>query len=153
MRQKEVWKESSSSEQNGHTDVFLYYTEAERKDGDHPIGNRLYKYQLVDGDLVNRQLLLDLPAMPGPFHNGGALTVGPDNNIYLTIGDVDNVNVEENPNTLAENREKPMDGRGGILRVTQQGEAVEKLVNDDEDEEDENSDENSIDGILGDEIL
>ena len=43
------------SEQNGHTDVFLYYTEAERKDGDPPIGNKLYKYQLVDSDLVNRQ--------------------------------------------------------------------------------------------------
>ena len=43
------------SEQNGHTDVFLYYTEAEREDGDRPLGNRLYKYQLVDGKLVNRQ--------------------------------------------------------------------------------------------------
>jgi glucose/arabinose dehydrogenase len=109
------------SEQNDHTDVFLYYTEAEREDGDRPIGNRLYKYQLVDGDLVNRQLLLDLPATPGPFHNGGALTVGPDDNIYLAIGDVDNVNAEENPNTLAENREKQLDGRGGILRVSKDG--------------------------------
>jgi glucose/arabinose dehydrogenase len=44
----------------------------------------------------------------------------------------------------------PPDGRGGILRVTQQGEAVETSLNID-DENDENPDENSINGILGDE--
>lgn len=116
------------SEENGHTEVFLYYTEAEKEDGDRPIGNRLYKYQFVNGALVDRQLLLDLPATPGPFHNGGALTVGPDDNIYLSIGDVDNVLVEENPNTLAENREKPLDGRGGILRISKDGSPVDSQI-------------------------
>ena len=43
------------SEENGHTEVFLYYTEAEKEDGDRPIGNRLYKYQFVNGALVDRQ--------------------------------------------------------------------------------------------------
>jgi aldose sugar dehydrogenase len=154
----------SLSKQNEHTDVFLYYTESEKKDGDDPIGNRLYKYQFVDGTLVNRQLLLDLPASPGPYHNSGALTIGPDNNIYLAIGDVDNMRGKKRPDTLAENREgvdgegvaenrEGIDGRAGILRVTQQGQAVGTQVNGgDEDDEDENSDENnSINGILGDE--
>lgn len=32
--------------------------------------------------------MLDLPATPGPSHNGGSLIIGPDNNVYLSIGDV-----------------------------------------------------------------
>jgi hypothetical protein len=39
--------------------VFLYYTESQNKDGDdeartqhvHPLGNRVYRYDLVDGKL------------------------------------------------------------------------------------------------------
>jgi glucose/arabinose dehydrogenase len=54
---------------------------------------------------VNRTLLLDLPAFPGPYHNGGATTIGPDNNIYLPIGDLDNVDDEETPATMAQNVE------------------------------------------------
>ena len=60
------------------TYVFLYFTEIEGKDGSDrvgkaPIGNRLYKYELVDNKLVNPTLLLDLPAIPGPRHNGGGI--------------------------------------------------------------------------------
>src|ERR671913_227437 len=49
------------------TYVFLYYTEAESKDGEDlsekkdPLGNRLYRYELVNDKLVNPKLLLDLP--------------------------------------------------------------------------------------------
>jgi aldose sugar dehydrogenase len=140
------------SKQSDDTDVFLYYTETEKEDGDDPIGNRLYKYQFADGALVNRQLLLDLPATPGPFHNGGALTIGPDNNLYLPIGDVDNVLDEERPDTLAENGDGRLDGRSGILRGTQQGEAVGVLDNGDEEDDDgeNNEDDSGISGILGD---
>jgi glucose/arabinose dehydrogenase len=141
----------SISEQNGHTDVFLYYTEAKKEDGDSPIGNRLYKYQFEDEALVNRQLLLDLPATPGPSHDGGSIIIGPDNNIYIPIGDVG-----YQAGQISNNEEGlPPDGRGGILRVTQQGEAIETPANgDDEDDEDngnEDDEEQSIDGILGDE--
>jgi aldose sugar dehydrogenase len=79
----------------GHTYVFLYYTETgsvDREDitgGNDPIGNRLYRYELVNDKLVNPKLLLDLPATPGPRHNGGALVIGPDNNLYIPVGDVD----------------------------------------------------------------
>ena len=79
-----------------HTYVFLYYTESKIDNGE-PIGNRLYRYELVNNDLVNPKLLLDLPAKPGPYHNGGSLDVGPDNNLYLTIGDLDNVNDTRRP--------------------------------------------------------
>jgi aldose sugar dehydrogenase len=111
----------------GHTYVFLYYTEAESADaedvteGKDPIGNRLYRYELVNNKLVNAKLLLDLPAIPGPRHNGGAITIGPDNNLYIPIGDVDG---SFNPKgqfvrTMTQNylNSTLVDGRSGILRV------------------------------------
>ena len=91
----------------GKTYVFLFYTEAEPGtqvseeddddngeeqtsigDGGQPIGNRLYRFELSENGskLVNPKLLLDLPYLPGPAHNGGAITIGPDNNIYLALG-------------------------------------------------------------------
>jgi glucose/arabinose dehydrogenase len=69
--------------------------------------------------------LLDLPFLPGPSHNGGVLDIGPDNNLYLVVGDI---NREGNPEylTLAQNIEdsKMPDGRGGVLRITTDGETV-----------------------------
>ncbi len=113
------------------TYIFLYYTESSgATDGNDgcskisktcdpsaplPKGNRLYRYELVGDKLVNPILLLDLPAVPGPAHNGGAITMGPDNNVYIPIGDVRG-NDPQKPESL--------DGRAGILRVTQNGEAV-----------------------------
>ena len=57
--------------------VYLYYTESEQDANDdcsdtgswskenEPLGNRLYRYELVDNKLVNPKLLLDLPASSG----------------------------------------------------------------------------------------
>src|SRR5829696_8671419 len=89
-----------SKHENGTTNVFLYYTEAKVEGSDicpkpnrcepgtEPLGNRLYRYELINNSLVNPMMLLDLPAVPGPAHNGGKVVVGPDDNLYLTIGDV-----------------------------------------------------------------
>src|SRR5687768_15285613 len=76
----------SKVEEIGPTDIFLYFTEAPL--GEFPMGNRVYKYELVNNKLVNPTLLLNLPALPGPSHNGGATIIGPDNNVYTVIGDV-----------------------------------------------------------------
>src|SRR5512132_4520890 len=76
----------------GRVHVFLYYTESV-KDGDDlsekkiPLGNRLYRYDLIDDKLVNPKLLLDLPSVPCCIHNGGKIAIGPDNNVYTVIGD------------------------------------------------------------------
>jgi aldose sugar dehydrogenase len=119
---------------NGSTYVFLYFTESE-KDGDDvaerkpPLGNRLYRYELIENKLVNPKLLLDLPATPGPAHNGGKILVGPDGNIYLTIGDLNPLSSKKqnmSSFTKAQNHGEASnaDGRAGILRITPNGEAV-----------------------------
>ena len=116
-----------------HTYVFLYYTQSLRKDGDDeidkggvvPLGNRLYRYELVNDKLVNPILLLDLPVKPGPGHTGGEVAVGPDSNIYLTVGDLDGT-FKKPFETLAQNYQNvsTLDGRSGILRVTPNGKPV-----------------------------
>ncbi len=118
-------EENVLENEEGEVKVFLFFTETEDIDNGEILGNRLYKYDFIDGKLVNPTLLLDLPFLPGPSHNGGVLDIGPDNNLYLVVGDI---NREGNPEylTLAQNIEdsKMPDGRGGVLRITVDGESV-----------------------------
>src|SRR5215217_3893145 len=109
-----------SKSDSGTVYVFLYFTEADGSDSSEPIGNRLYRYEWVNDQLVNPILLLDLPATPGPRHNGGVVMIGPDNNVYLVIGDVDG------HRTKAQNQQSggEPDGTSGILRITQDGKPV-----------------------------
>jgi glucose/arabinose dehydrogenase len=117
------------------TYVFLYFTEIDGKDGDDrkgtaPIGNRLYRYEFVDNKLVNPKLLLNLPAYPGPRHNGGAIEIGPDENIYIPVGDVDGSFKIDFEATQTQNFApgKVADGRSGILRLTQDGKIVDEGI-------------------------
>ncbi|HKG87778.1 MAG TPA: PQQ-dependent sugar dehydrogenase [Nitrososphaeraceae archaeon] len=135
------------------TYVFLYYTESsDGKDGSdecerrnlceigQPIGHRLYRYEL-DNKLINPELLLDIPPNPGADHVGGVIMVGPDNNIYLVTGDgnscmkgcedgiKDTVVYAQTANVK---KGDPPQGRGGILRVTQDGQPVGKGILGDE---------------------
>ena len=113
------------------TFVYLYYTEIHGKDSDdrrgiQPQANRVYRYELVGNELINPILLLDLPANPGPRHNGGAIELGPDNNLYIPIGDVDASFKEPKIRTMTQNFRDGLiaDGRSGILRITQDGKPV-----------------------------
>jgi glucose/arabinose dehydrogenase len=126
---------NATSNNNGnnssHTYVFVSYTETKVEGSDicpkpsycepghDPLGNRLYRYELVNNKLVNPKLLLDVAAVPGPGHNGQKILIGPDNNIYITVGDVgyksQTENFANNPDT---------NGTGGILRITQDGKPV-----------------------------
>jgi len=114
---------------NKLTYVFVYYTETERAGADHgkALGNRLYRYQLSeDGSkLINPTLLLDLPTAGGAvsYHNGGAILIGPDSNLYVPIGDV-NIHRSEAQNY----KDSAADGTGGILRITQDGKPVGKGI-------------------------
>jgi glucose/arabinose dehydrogenase len=110
--------------------IFLFFTEA--KVGDFPMGNRVYKYELVDDNtkLANPKLLLNLPALPDDSHVGGVVAIGPDNNIYTAVGDQRPTafNRLDHPqyHTKAQNYVNGIepDGRSGILRITQDGEIV-----------------------------
>src|SRR5919106_4674633 len=116
----------------GHSYVFLYFTETESVDredineGNDPIGNSFYRYELINDKLINPKLLLDFPATPGPRHNGGAIVIGPDNNLYIPVGDIDGTYQSEESETLAQNFPGGVqpDGRSGILRITQDGSPV-----------------------------
>ena len=108
---------TSKDNQTGKTNVFLYYTEAQ---GREPVASRLYRYELENDKLVNPVLLLDLPAVPGPRHNSGNILIGPDNNLYVSVGDLDG------HITLAQNVRgaSGVDGSSSILKVTQDGQPV-----------------------------
>ncbi len=116
---------------NGKTFVFVSYTESgDGKDGSDftgsvdPLGNRLYRYEYVDGQLKNPILLLDLPAVPDNGrgeHNGGKILIGPDDNVYYVIGEVGGHRTQAQNN---ENGPEP-NGLGGVLRITQDGDIVE----------------------------
>ena len=115
----------------GKTYVFLYYTESgdgvDESDANNlvdPLGNRLYRYEFVDGRLINPVLLLDLTAIPingRAEHNGGKIRIGPDDNVYLIVGEVgahetQAQNVIDGP---------APNGLGGVLRISQDGGIVD----------------------------
>src|SRR5215203_5891897 len=105
--------------------VYLFVTETENQDDGNILGNRVYRYDFVNGNLINPTLLLDLPYLPGPSHNGGVMRIGPDNNLYIVMGDLNRLK-DPSGDTIAQNLEGTSlpDGRGGVLRVTPDGETV-----------------------------
>jgi glucose/arabinose dehydrogenase len=65
--------------------VLLYYTQ---QDGEQT-KNRIYAYDWSgSGNLNNPRLILDMPALPGPNHNGGKMKIGPDGMLYAVKGDL-----------------------------------------------------------------
>jgi len=92
--------------------IYLYFTES-TTDGGQPLGNRIYRYDWDGQALVNQALIQDLPATPGPNHDGGAMVTGLDGTVYAVIGDL-------NRNGILQNypRGEP-DDTSVILRVEQ----------------------------------
>jgi aldose sugar dehydrogenase len=74
-----------------------------------------------------------LPYQPNPTHNGGVVTIGPDNNVYLAIGELTHTRYGQGDYRFKvqnyEDGQEP-DGRAGILRVTQDGDTVKGLIGD-----------------------
>jgi aldose sugar dehydrogenase len=119
-----------SVENDTTTYMFVYFTESgggediDDSQGVPPSGNRLYRYELQGNELVNPELLLDLPALPGPRYNGGPIAIGPDDNVYVINGDLDHhetkvQNFEDGPTA---------DGSSGVLRVGKNGELPEPVI-------------------------
>jgi aldose sugar dehydrogenase len=125
----------SSSDNNNtgatKTFVFLYYTES--SEGDSNIRNRIYRYEWDAGNmmLTRPTLILDLPAEPGPNHNGGKLIVEKgggntspqdsqdDYHLYAVIGDLNRNGILQN---FKDETADP-DGTSGVFRLTLDGAA------------------------------
>jgi aldose sugar dehydrogenase len=112
--EEDVITDNSNSNQNNTTkNVFLYYTEATGEgSGDGDLKNRVYKYTWNGQTLESPTLILDLPAIPGPNHDGGKLMIGPDNYLYGVIGDLNHDGMLQN---FADG--PPPDDTGVIFRI------------------------------------
>lgn len=68
--------------------VFLYLTETDINNN--LLGNRIYRYEwdAANKALVNPKMVLNLPAIPGPIHNGGKMTIGKNGELFAAIGDL-----------------------------------------------------------------
>ena len=63
--------------------VYIYYTVPD--DDGNPLSNRIERYSWNGQSLEDPTILADLPA--NTYHNGGAMTTGPDGQVYAVIGD------------------------------------------------------------------
>jgi aldose sugar dehydrogenase len=134
---------ATSSDKGNPRYVFLYVTEAPRlyqqdietaeemETVNEELGytaecNCVYRYEFDNGKLINPALILGLPATPGPMRNGGEILLGPDGNLYVTVGDLEGYKTDPT-RTKAQNYKNGTDpdGRAGILRVTQDGQVVD----------------------------
>jgi glucose/arabinose dehydrogenase len=116
------------------TFVFLYYTLCTKdhsKNKSRDCGNYVYRYRFEteNNTLTDPKLILSLPALPGPSHNGGVLELDKHKNLYVTVGDLQPTKIIQNRsvfNTKSQNfiNGTAPDGRAGILRLTKDGKPV-----------------------------
>jgi len=105
---------------SGHTKfVFLYFTELNGQD---QARNRVYRYEWNQENqtLVNATMLLDLPAEPGPGHNGGKIEADRNGNLYAVIGDLNRGGQLQNTRQDS----AAADDTSVIIRITENGSAV-----------------------------
>ena len=124
----------SKDQSDGNRYAFIYYTLANQKDGDDatngkpPLGNRVYRYDVANGTLVNPVSLFNVAASRGASHNSGGITIGPDNHLYFAVGDI------ASHHTRAQNyfNGSAPDGTSAILRITFDGESAGPILGRDE---------------------
>ena len=103
-------------------DVYLSYVECRNES---ICENKITRYELdkINNILVNPVELLSIESFPDPSHVGGVLKIGPDSNIYITVGDFHRTDASNKFETHAQNINDgtTVDGRGGILAITSDG--------------------------------
>jgi parallel beta-helix repeat protein len=89
--------------------VYQYYTYLDPASGN--VYNRLVRFTDVDNKGTDMKILLDqIPAVKG-YHSGGALAFGPDDKLYVTVGDATEHTFAQDPNVLV----------GKVLRINKDG--------------------------------
>ena len=77
---------------SGSNNVYLYVTEngaqVQGVQTQGEVRNRVYSYRWDGTSLANAKLLLDLPSGPGTNHQGGKIKIGPDNQLYVIVGEM-----------------------------------------------------------------
>ena len=108
--------------------VYLSYVECAGKES---CANKVVRYEL---DNENNKLnypkeIMSVKSFPDDSHVGGVVKVGPDHNVYVTVGDFTCTECPPFEN-LAENFENsiPPDGRAGILRISPDGDPVDNGI-------------------------
>ena len=100
--------------------VYIYHVGVIEDDGATSVVDRLYRYNIIKNKLAEPKLIFEIQSSPKAVHDGGKLMIGPDENVYVTIGDIDGYR------TKAQNIKNGSlpDGSSGVLRFTQDGEPV-----------------------------
>ena len=105
--------------------VFLYYIECKDLVKNTGCENRINRYDLDNKNnvLINPKFLVGIPSFPDPSHIGGIIDIGPDENLYFTVGNFQNTIPTKIYKTKTQNYKdgEDIDGRAGILRLTQDG--------------------------------
>jgi len=112
---------SRNNDGTSYAFVYIYHGELTEQNGTAKLVDRLYRYDITNGKFVNPKLLFEIPTSLKAFHDGGKLMIGPDKNVYLTVGEIDG------RDTKAQNIKNGSmpDGSGGILRFTPDGDPVD----------------------------
>jgi aldose sugar dehydrogenase len=108
--------------------VYLSYVECESKES---CENKVVRYELdnENNKLIYPKEIFSIKSFPDDSHVGGVVKVGPDHNVYVTVGDFTCTDCPPFE-TLAENFENsiPPDGRASILRMSPDGEPVDNGI-------------------------
>lgn len=104
---------------SGGTSVLLYVTETgtqldqdmQETTSNNDLRNRVYKYDwdVLEQKPANPRIILDLPAGPGTNHQGGKIKIGPDDQLYVVIGEL------QREGQLQNFREGPYPDDSGVL--------------------------------------
>ena len=105
--------------------VYLSYVECVSKES---CESKVVRYELdnENNKLIYPKEIFSVNSFPDDSHVGGVVKVGPDHNVYVTVGDFTCTDCPPFE-TLAENFENsiPPDGRAGIMRISPDGDPVD----------------------------
>jgi glucose/arabinose dehydrogenase len=98
---------------SNNNDVYIYVTES---DNGNTIGNNIYRYTWDGNDLINPQLLNTLSG-ESSWHNGGAMTVDLNGQVFAVIGDQYDEIVKNEYRLLQNHKKGDFDDSGVIVKV------------------------------------